>query len=128
MQGQFQFNPPIITPEEWIVLQDFDNKEDVLARMQQDRQQMQQQETQTMSQNIQGIIQQAQTLKGKGLTDDQINQQIQPMIDQLVQSSISTGTSQVLDVGGGMGTPASPQGQRLGIMNETASANMTQGS
>jgi hypothetical protein len=128
MQGQFQFNPPIITPEEWIVLQDFDNKEDVLARMQQDRVKMQSQESQTMSQNIMGIVQQAKMLKGKGMTDDQITQQIQPMINQLVQTTNSTGVSQVLDIGGGMGTPASPQGQRQGVMNETAGANMTQGS
>jgi hypothetical protein len=43
MQGQFQFSPAIITPEEWIMLQDFDNKDQILARMQKDREMLQQQ-------------------------------------------------------------------------------------
>lgn len=43
MQGQFQFSPAIITPEEWIQLQDFDIKDQILARMQNDRKMAEQQ-------------------------------------------------------------------------------------
>lgn len=37
MQGQFQFNPPLITPEEWLRFQDFEIQDDVMKRMEQDR-------------------------------------------------------------------------------------------
>jgi len=38
MQGQFQYNPPIITPEEWLKFQDFDIQDEIMQRMEQDRQ------------------------------------------------------------------------------------------
>lgn len=37
MQGQFNFNPPLITVEEWLRFQDFDMKDQILNRMQADR-------------------------------------------------------------------------------------------
>jgi hypothetical protein len=36
MQGQFNFSPAVITPQEWIHLKNFSNKHEMLARMQKD--------------------------------------------------------------------------------------------
>ena len=72
MQGQFQFDPPIITPEEWIEMKDFPNKEDILARMQEDRIRKQNQDASALQQAILNIIAQSQQLKAQGLTDEEV--------------------------------------------------------
>lgn len=94
MQGQFQFDPPIITPEEWIEMKDFPNKEDILARMQEDRVRKQNQDAQALQQAILNIIGQAQSLKAQGVTDENIQAQIMPMVDELVQQTFTTGQNQ----------------------------------
>lgn len=124
MQGQFQYNPPIITPEEWIEAQDFDNKEDVLARMQQDREAMKQQEQKNIQDMILQLVHQAQTLRGQGLTEQQVDQQLQPMVKQLLDTTYSSGASQTAEQ---MASAAAPNGTQGGAMSQIASANMTQG-
>lgn len=94
MQGQFQFDPPIITPEEWIDMQEFPNKEDILARMQEDRVRKQQQDQQALVQQIVQIIGQAQQIKGQGATDQEVQQTVTPMIEQMVQQTFTTGQNQ----------------------------------
>ena len=37
MQGQFQYDPPLITPEEWLKFQEFDMQEEIMKRMEEDR-------------------------------------------------------------------------------------------
>jgi hypothetical protein len=118
MQGQFQFDPPIITPEEWIELKDFPNKEDILARMQQDRMNKQNQDGQQLQQSIMQIIQQAEQLKAQGLTDDHVMQQISPMVGQIVQQTFTQGQNQ----GSANSMPNAPSGT-----GPTAAANMSQG-
>jgi hypothetical protein len=119
LQGQFQFDPPVITPEEWIEMKDFPNKEDILARMQEDRINKQNQDASALSQQILQIIGQAQAMKGQGLTDDNVNQQIQPMIDQLVQSTFTQGQNQ--------GSANQMAGAPSGTISPTAMGNMSIG-
>jgi phage gp29-like protein len=121
MQGQFQFNPPIITPEEWIEMKDFPNKEDILARMQADRENKQNQDAQALKNQILQIIQQAQQIKSQGATDDQINQQVAPMVQQIVQATFTSGQNQgSADVMQNKSAPA-------GTMSPTAMGNMQAG-
>lgn len=94
MQGQFQFDPPIITPEEWIEMKDFPNKEDILERMEEDRKNKEQQDAQAMTQQILQLIAQAGEMKGQGMQEQEVMQQIQPMIDQLIQQTFTSGTGQ----------------------------------
>ena len=94
MQGQFQFDPPIITPEEWIELKDFPNKEDILARMQEDRLRKQNQDAQMLQQAILNVVMQAQQLKSQGATDEDVQMQIAPMIDEIIQNTFTSGTNQ----------------------------------
>ena len=121
MQGQFQFDPPVIIPEEWIDMKDFPNKEDILARMQADRQNKQQQDVQGLTQQIVQIINQQDALQAQGMSPQNSLTQIQPMIDQLVQQTFTTGTKQgSADNMTGMNTP-------IGTTGITQLGNMTSG-
>jgi hypothetical protein len=126
MQGQFNYDPPIITPEEWISMQDFDTKEDILSRMQRDRQAKQAQEGKNIQQSIMQLVKQAEMLRGKGLTEQQVDQQIQPMVQQILQTTFSAGASQTAEQMG-MASAPSPSGGQGGNMSQTASANMNSG-
>lgn len=94
MQGQFQFDPPVITPEEWIEMKDFPNKEDILARMDQDRANKKQQDAQALEGQVMGIVGQAQALRKQGATEEQVQKQIQPMIQQMIQATFTSGQNQ----------------------------------
>ena len=121
MQGQFQYDPPVITPEEWIAMKDFPNKEDILARMEQDRERKKQQDAQALSGQIMGIVGQAQQMRSEGAGEEQIQQELQPMIDQLVQATFTSGTNQ------GSAEALTGQSAPKGTMGITQQGNMTQG-
>jgi hypothetical protein len=120
LQGQFQFDPPIITPEEWIEMKDFPNKEDILSRMQDDREKKEQQDQQGLTENILQIIGQAQAMKAEGASDDEVNEQIQPMIDEMVQATFTSGTQQGTAADMSSSAPA-------GTTGTTQMGNMTSG-
>jgi hypothetical protein len=121
MQGQFQFDPPVITPEEWIEQQDFENKEDILLRMQGDREKKNQQDQQALTDQILQLIGQAQSMKSQGATDQQVNQTLSPMIQEMVTTTFTSGTQQ------GSAANMSTSGAPVGTMSPTAMGNMTQG-
>jgi hypothetical protein len=127
MQGQFQFNPPLILPEEWILFQDFDFKEQILQRMQGDRQKLEQQDQQNMMQQIMQFIQMGEQLKAQGASDDEIQQQIAPAVQQLLQQTQSTGASQSSEPQG-QGSAPSDSGQPQGTTSQVSAANMANGS
>lgn len=84
MQGQFQYNPPIITPEEWIVLQDFDNKEQILKRMEEDRQRMMAQQSQSLAEQAMQLATITQALQAKGFPPDQVQQMVMAYAQQML--------------------------------------------
>jgi hypothetical protein len=128
MQGQFQFNPPIITPEEWIQLQDFDMKEQILARMESDRQKLQQQDQQQMSQGIMRLVQQSQEMTKQGLPQEQIQQQIQGQVQQLLAQTQSTGASQAQGESAGQASAPNEPNMPQGSTSQISMANMASGS
>jgi hypothetical protein len=121
LQGQFQYDPPVITVEEWIEMKDFPNKEDILARMQEDRINKQNQDAQGLQDQILQLIGQAQQMKGQGMTDETVSQQIQPMIQQLVEQTFTSGQNQ------GSANTMSSSGAPAGTMSPTAMGNMSSG-
>lgn len=123
MQGQFQYDPPIITPEEWIEMKDFPNKEDILARMEDDRVKKQQQDAQALQGAILDFIGQAGELKKQGATEEEVSQQLTPMIDQLVQQTFTQGTNQ----GSAGGMSNAPSSAPQGTTGITQMGNMTAG-
>jgi hypothetical protein len=121
MQGQFQFNPPIITPEEWIQFQDFDMKEDILRRMEEDRQKMlQQQQTDLKSQIVQAA-QYAHELMMNGAPQEQIEALLSQFVAQMTQEQTQGQTQ-----GQQPSAPSQPQAPQ-GTTGELAMKSMAQG-
>jgi hypothetical protein len=120
MQGQFQFDPPVITVEEWIEMKDFPNKEDILARMEQDRVNKKQQDAQALEGQIMQIVGQAQAMRGQGMAEQQIQGQLSPMIQQVIQATFTSGQNQG---SAGVMQNSAPSG----TTSPTAMGNMIQG-
>lgn len=85
MQGQYNFQPAIITPEELMRFQEFDFREEVMQRMEKDRKRMEQEKPQVLAQQIMqavGMFHQA-TSQGAPFPDA-MNQAMQ-MVTQILQ-------------------------------------------
>jgi hypothetical protein len=129
MQGQFQFNPPIITPEEWIQMQEFDMKEQILARMEDDRKRLQSQDIQQMSQQVLQLVDQAIQMAMKGAAVNDINQELQNQVVQILQETQSTGASLSTQPNGSVGqSPQAKGGSPNAPMGQVQAANMASGS
>lgn len=84
MQGQFQYNPPLITPEEWLKFQDFDMQEEIMKRMEEDRKKMEE-EKQRMDNQASVAVQlgmQAAKLLQQGIPPEQVQQQLMQVMAQ----------------------------------------------
>lgn len=75
LQGQYQFDPPIITPEEWLSYKDFPQKDLQLQRMRSNQRRNDQQEIETILKNFVGLL-------DEGLTPDEA---IQIMVEEKEQ-------------------------------------------
>jgi hypothetical protein len=121
LQGQFQFNPPIITPEEWVRFQDFDMKEETLRRMESDRQKMEQQQAQDLAGQISQLAMFVNELQTQGAPEESIQQ----MVYQQAQQLLMQGEEQ--QQGGQMPTaPNEPQAPE-GVTGQMAMMNMARG-
>ncbi len=119
MQGQFQYNPPIITPEEWIQQQDFENKEDTLRRMEEDRVKMEQQQAQDMAGLITQNAEMLHQMMMQGVPPEQIQQQAYMMAQQML--------GQGQEQGGQQGTAPAELTAPQGTTGQLAMANMARG-
>jgi hypothetical protein len=120
MQGQFQFNPPIITPEEWIKKQDFDDKEDMLRRMEEDRIKMEEQQAKDMASLIQQAASYASQLTMQGIPQEQIQQALYEMAQNMLGQQQEESGTRPKDV---ENQPTSPQG----VTGQMAMSNMARG-
>lgn len=122
MQGQFQFNPPVITPEEWIMFQDFDEKESILRRMQSDRKRMELQDLQKMAEQMAQVANMMTDMRKKGLPESEVIKQA----EQLAQEFL--GQKQKEDVENGRPMDAQKESQApQGVTNQVAMSNMANG-
>lgn len=96
-QGQYQFDPPIITPEEWINMKDFPNKLKILERMKNDREKKKQGESAQLTQQIMQVMEGASKMRGQGIAEPKIMEQVQQMITQIIEQTQSTGASQTME-------------------------------
>lgn len=125
-QGQFKFNPPLIIVEEFIDLMDFDNKEQILQRIQRDRALLQMQQAQNMGQQIVQLAQQIHQLIAQGLPAEVVQQQafqaaqqlLVPMTVEEQQYGMTAAPQQ-------QGAQVSPDGS--GVMGATQAAAMQKG-
>jgi hypothetical protein len=123
-QGQFQFNPPVITPEEFVKMNEFQDQEEILQRMERDRQQLEQQKAQNLEQQIVHVAEAIQNAKGRGMSQDEVQQMAMQMAQQLI------GQEQQQDekngIGNGSQPQATPQPPR-GVTGQVQMANMAKG-
>jgi hypothetical protein len=85
-QGQFNYDPPIITPEEWLRFQDFDMKDEIIARMKMDRERM---EKEKALKSAQIIVQTAEVIRqniAKGMPVQQAQQIAQEAAQKLLDA------------------------------------------
>ena len=120
MQGQFQFDPPIITPEEWIQMKDFDLKEDILDRMMKDRVSLQQRSIQETADVFVKIAQSIRQAEQQGMGQDQAFQMAQEMAQKLLDQRKQQDTKQ-------MRSPSEEAQAPKGVTGAQAMAAMVQG-
>jgi type II secretory pathway component PulF len=129
MQGQYQFNPPLITTEEYVKMQEFDNGFEIVQRMERDRQRMEKEKSQNMAQQISQLAQQLNELLGKGMPPEQAMQQVQQMADDMLakqqQAEMNNGIS---SQAGGASQQPNPVEAPNGNPNPSAMQAMVQGS
>jgi hypothetical protein len=118
LQGQFQYNPPLITPEEWVRFQDFDMKEDILKRMEEDRAKMEQQKTQDIVGVATQLAMSIAELQMQGVSPQELQQIAYTQAQQLLGQG---------EEGGQMPTaPAETQAPE-GVTGQMAMMNMARG-
>lgn len=129
-QGQFQFNPPVITPEEWVKMQEFDEQADILRRMEADRQRMEQDKANNIAEQIATLAQQATQLAQQGKSSDEIAQVIQQQAQQMVQQTQAQETKNgISSQQSGQQAPAAAEAQMpKGVTSQVSMANMANGS
>jgi len=121
MQGQFQFQPALITPEEWVQFQDFDMGEDIMRRMEEDRQKMEQQQAQDMAAQITQLAEFTHQLMMQGAPQEQI----QTMVYQQAQQLLGQQQAPVE----GQQQPTAPEQSQApeGMTGQAAMMNMARG-
>ena len=125
MQGQFQFEPALITPEEFMAFQEFDDGPKMIARMQADRVRLQQQQQMMAS----GMLQQQIMAMAQAMAMGQLDpQMMQQMVDQMVQIASQPAMAMGMAPGAEgqnpqLTAPNQPQ-MPQGTFNEAAMANM----
>ena len=66
----------------------------IKTRYEKDRLRKQNQDAQMLQQAILNVVMQAQQLKAQGATDEDVQMQITPMIDEIIQNTFTSGTNQ----------------------------------
>ena len=119
MQGQFQYNPPIITPEEWLRFQDFDIQNDIMKRMEEDRRKAEQN-------SVDNLAKQALQL---GVMINEMLQQGMTMQEAQVEAMKYAQELQAQQAQGQGQQATAPAEQQLpqGVTDQVAMANMAQG-
>lgn len=120
MQGQFNYNPPLITPEEWVRLQEFDFQDDIMSRMEEDRKKAEQNSVDNMAkQALQlGVMINEMLQQGVSLQDAQV--EAMKYAQQMQAQQMQGGQGQAPNA------PAQPQLPQ-GATDQVAMANMAQG-
>jgi hypothetical protein len=123
MQGQFNYNPPLITPEEWIQFQEFEIREDILYRMEQDRITMQQNEAQDLA----GIVSQLVAQASQGMAQGMPAEEVQAMIQQSAQEIVQQRQTEEMRNGSRPRDAAQAPQAPQGTTGALAMQNMTRG-
>jgi hypothetical protein len=121
MQGQFQYDPPIITPEEWLRFQEFEIQEDIMRRMEQDRQQKEQNSVDNMAKQALELGVMIQEMLAQGLSMEEAQVEAMKAAQQMFMQNQAPVQGQQ--------QPNAPAEAQLpqGATDAVAMANMAQG-
>lgn len=84
LQGQFNFNPPIITAEEWIQFQDFDMKEQILRRIQKDRERLEREKSLRIAENLVQVAEIIRQNIAQGMPVEQAQQAAVQAVEEML--------------------------------------------
>ena len=120
MQGQFNYNPPLITPEEWLQFQDFDIQDQIMQRMEKDRETSQNKSVDALAQQGLELGMMLSSLLQQGISMQDAQMEVFKRAQEMAQEQ--QGQSQ----GQQPSAPAQPQLPQ-GATDAVAMANMAQG-
>ena len=121
MQGQFQYNPPIITPEEWLRFQEFDFQDEIMQRMEEDRKKADQQSVDNLAKKALEIGVMIQEMLQQGISMEEAQVEAMKQAQQMMAGE---------EQGEGQGQqPSAPAELQLpqGATDAVAMQNMAQG-
>ena len=121
MQGQFQYNPPIITPEEWLRFQEFDFQDEIMQRMEEDRKKADQQSVDNLAKKALEIGVMIQEMLQQGISMEEAQVEAMKQAQQMM-----AGEEQGEGQGQQPSAPAEPQLPQ-GATDAVAMQNMAQG-
>lgn len=104
LQGQFQFNPPLITPEEWLQFQDFDMQDEIMKRMEEDRKKAEQNSVDNLARQALQLGVAVKSMLDQGLTMEQAQVEAMKMAQQMMQQQ-EEGTGQQASARAEQGAP-----------------------
>lgn len=121
LQGQFNYDPPLITVEEYMSMQDFSDREEIIQRMEADRARKEAKEATDIAGIIAQVAQAASEMQSQGQPPETIQQMMQEQAQQLLDQ---------WDQASNMGRPrdaASSTQAPQGTTGVQAMSNMVQG-
>lgn len=121
-QGQFQFQPAILTPEEFIRMSDFDDAEKILQRMAADRERMNQMQQMNLVQTVMQLGMQLPQMMQQGLPPEQLQQMVAQQVQQALQPMQDMGQEPTQSPS----APSQPQTPQ-GVTSQVAMSNMANG-
>lgn len=126
VQQQFQADPPIITLEEWLDVQDFDNKHLIRERMERDREKKEQREAQDFAKIVMQMAEQARKMLSMGTPHEEVMNQVTEQAKQLLSGNDKK-QAQI-----GFGEPSRPKDAaneptQQGTTGQAAMMNMARG-
>ncbi len=130
MQAQFQLDPPLITIEEWLQFQDFEFKEEILARMEKDRKKKERREATDFASMAMQLAEVANQMKLQGMPQEEISQAITEEAKKILDGKVKN--DNLVGFGGasapsGRPRDAEAENTREGGMDNQAQANMNRG-
>lgn len=121
IQGQYQFDPPVIIPEEWIRFQDFDMKEEILRRMKKDRERMEREKAVNMAQMLTQLSDVISQHKAQGLAPQEVQKVALQAAEEMLKLQKQT------EQGGGKQRDAAKTNGPQGTTGQLAMAAMSRG-
>lgn len=130
VQEQFQSDPPLITLEEWLHVQDFDNKDEILARMTRDREAKAEREAKDFAQIVMQMAEEARKLIATGEPKEMVMEMLKGQAKEALDGNAKKDTKIGFNDSSTGSRPRdaeAPNGRPPASMSAQANQNMVRG-